>query len=735
MQFAATDEIITFDSLPAFERLWMPMWVFDSESARMLWANRAALDLWNATSREEFLARDFSDMSEATRTRLTTVLRQLEAGRQPVDQWTFYPKGHPVTVRVRRTGIRLADGRLVMFHEAQPVDHPVDPATLRGVEAQHHTSALISLYSVDGYPVMRNPAAVRAYGEPQDGVPLWSLFADTAVPVRARLELDAGRPFGVETRMLTRDGPVWHGVNVRMVTDPVSGEAAILVDEQSVETRREAERRLANEKTLLRTLIDSMSDLIVFKDADGVYLGCNKAFQAVIGKDEAQIIGCRDTDLLPPDIATLVVNNDRAVLDSGEAHVLEEAVTLPDGSGMLLEIIKTPLRSPEGETMGLVAVARDVSERRRAADALKEKEAALRAILDNFPFLIWLKDTEGRFVAVNAAFAEACGRGAPDRVVGATDFDVWPPHLAAAYTADDRKVLFERDRKVTEEPVEIGGAMRWFETYKTAVVDCTGTLLGTAGFTRDVTERVAGAEALRRTSADLARSNAELEQFAYVVSHDLRQPLRSVASFLTLLERHLDGALDEDACEFLDFARSGAQRMDRLIVDLLEYSRIGRKVRPMEPVALGDVTDEAMLNLGAALAESQAQVTVDTPLPTVTADRVELVRLLQNLIGNAIKYRAAGRPATVRVTAAEEAESWRISVADNGIGIAPEHQERIFGIFQRLHGRDEYEGTGIGLAVCRKIAEHHRGRIWVESEPDRGSTFHVTLPHTGAATA
>jgi light-regulated signal transduction histidine kinase (bacteriophytochrome) len=214
-----------------------------------------------------------------------------------------------------------------------------------------------------------------------------------------------------------------------------------------------------------------------------------------------------------------------------------------------------------------------------------------------------------------------------------------------------------------------------------------------------------------------------------VASHDLRQPLRMVGSFLTLLARRLGDTLDEDSKSYLDFAVSGAKRMDRLILDLLEYSRVGRQHGPpTEMLDLAQVMGDVASNLAVDIAESGVTVDVRGPLPVIEGNRIECGRLFQNLVGNAIKYRRPDMAPRVVVSASETETEWVISVADNGIGISPENYQRVFGIFQRLVTQEEYEGTGIGLAVCRKIAEHHGGRIWVESQPDQGSTFSVAFP-------
>jgi len=230
-------------------------------------------------------------------------------------------------------------------------------------------------------------------------------------------------------------------------------------------------------------------------------------------------------------------------------------------------------------------------------------------------------------------------------------------------------------------------------------------------------------------SRNLAQSNAELEQFAYVASHDLRQPLRQVSSYVSLLERRYGDRLDDTAREFIAFAHDGAVRMDHLIVDLLEYSRIGRNTKPVEPVDLSQVVDEATANLSAALIESNGALDVVRPLPTIRGDYTDLVRLFQNLIGNAIKYRAPDRPPIITIRSITTTAEHQISVSDNGIGIEPAYYETVFRIFQRLHTPDKYEGTGIGLAICKKVVEQHQGRIWVESNPIQGTTFTISLPN------
>jgi signal transduction histidine kinase len=234
----------------------------------------------------------------------------------------------------------------------------------------------------------------------------------------------------------------------------------------------------------------------------------------------------------------------------------------------------------------------------------------------------------------------------------------------------------------------------------------------------------------QRVQTELQRSNAELEQFAYVASHDLQEPLRMVGSYTGLLKRRYQGKLDGEADEFIAYAIDGVTRMQALINDLLTYSRAGRGDRPLEEIDAGQALGRALDNLQTAIADKQAVVSHGT-MPRVTANTVQLTQLFQNLIGNALKFCKDRRP-EIRVAAQRSGPEWVFSVQDNGIGIDPQYRDRIFLIFQRLHKREEYPGTGIGLAICKKIVEQQGGRIWVESEPGKGSTFKFTLPAIGA---
>jgi light-regulated signal transduction histidine kinase (bacteriophytochrome) len=306
--------------------------------------------------------------------------------------------------------------------------------------------------------------------------------------------------------------------------------------------------------------------------------------------------------------------------------------------------------------------------------------------------------------------------------------------IAAKHQAQDEELWNHPGRRSYESRITLpDGSAGHIMGYKATVADSGGEVFGLIGTIIDITERKRVETQLREAHdelsskvQELARSNEELRQFAYVASHDLQEPLRMISSFTELLGRRYSTSFDGEAKEFMAFIVDGAARMQQLIQDLLAYSRVGTRGGDFKPTDCAAALQSALINLRSAIESSGGTITSDS-LPSVTADGSQLTQLFQNLIGNAIKFRSANAP-RVHVGAREERHAWVLSITDNGIGIEPQYFERIFIMFQRLHGKGEYSGTGIGLAICKKIVERHGGRIWVESELGRGCRFCFTLP-------
>jgi PAS domain S-box-containing protein len=390
-----------------------------------------------------------------------------------------------------------------------------------------------------------------------------------------------------------------------------------------------------------------------------------------------------------------------------------------------------------GNIYGSVGTIRDITERKRAEEALRANEERLRSVVETARDAILTGDSSGKIISWNRAAEAIFGYSAAE-VLGKSWALITPERYRKIGEGEmKRATSAAKVDNAIGQPVERIGLRRdgsefFMEVSRAAWKAEAGTFF--TAIIRDITERKQAEAELKWTMTELARSNAELEQFAYVASHDLQEPLRMVSSYTQLLAKRYKDKLDDDANEFISFAVDGATRMGGLINDLLTYSRVGTRGNDFEPVDCSDVLDQALGNLQVAIKESGAVLTHDR-LPTVMADPSQLVQLFQNLIGNAIKFQDNGEAPRVHVSANQEGSEWTFSFCDNGVGIDPQFAERIFMIFQRLHGRGEYSGTGIGLAICKKIVERHEGRIWVDSEPGRGSTFYFTIPMRGGEKA
>ncbi len=347
--------------------------------------------------------------------------------------------------------------------------------------------------------------------------------------------------------------------------------------------------------------------------------------------------------------------------------------------------------------------------------ARRRQEILLRHASDGVHIL----DAVGTVLDASDSFAQMLGYQRHEVIgmtVGQWDAGFTPQELAAVVaehlTDQDGRSFETRHRRKDGSVLDVEVTSHALELDGQPILFCAS---------RDISERKTAERAMRE-------ANAELEQFAYIASHDLREPLRSISTYITLIERNYAQAFDAEGQTFLGIVRDGARRMNRMVLDLLEFTQVGRSGTQCAPLPLQEALDAALANLDQTLRETGAAFLQDRPLPVVMGNRTELTSLLQNLIGNALKYRDAARTPQVRLTLRDEPEGWHLAVADNGIGIEPEYFEQIFVIFQRLHNRELYPGTGIGLAICRRIVNRHGGRIWVESTPGQGSIFHFTLP-------
>lgn len=507
-------------------------------------------------------------------------------------------------------------------------------------------------------------------------------------------------------------------------------------------SRREQAMRTAAESIVERENLyhnlfhGSKATKLLIDPADGKIVDANMAAIDFYGwtLNELRSMNIRDINTLPPDEVTAEM--ERARRESRNHFLFRHRVA--SGDVRDVEVHSGPLSYRNRQL--LYSLILDVTDRRRME---RERQRLVTAIEQSRASVV-ITDVDGQIEYVNPAFTAITGYTL-EEVRGAR-----PNILKSGHTSDEEYALMWRTLtsgkpwSATFLNRRKDGGTYWEHAHISPVLDDDGTILNYVAVKENITAQKLSEETLRaanerlRTRTDeLARANQELEQFAYVASHDLRQPLRAIGAYLRLLRDRLGRDIPPDAEEFIRFAEGGAKRMDALIVGLLEYSRVGRLSRPMAPVALGELIAISLDIFAFEIADRGAKVTVADGFPTVLGAEEELQRLFDNLIGNALKYGAPERTTEIAIGHREgsDGKSVEVWVADNGIGMAPENHARAFGMFQRLVAKEDYEGTGIGLAVCRKIVQHHGGTIRIESELGRGCRIVFTLSMVGEGDA
>jgi len=479
-----------------------------------------------------------------------------------------------------------------------------------------------------------------------------------------------------------------------------------------------------------RGLLEAAPDAMVVVNQAGEIVLLNVQAEKQFGYRRDELVGQKVKNIIPKGFAERLVADGLRSAEDALAQQIGTGIELTgrrkNGSEFPIEIMLSPLESTEG--ILVTAAIRDISARKAAEKHLAQMEGRYRGLLEAAPDAMVVVNQAGEIVLLNVQAEKQFGYRR-DELVGQKVKNIIPEGFAERLLADALRSAEDALAQQIGTGIELNGRRKNGSEFPIEIMlsplESAEGILVTAAV-RDITMRKKAEAHLLQKVEELNRSNEELEQFAYIASHDLQEPLRMVASYTQLLSRRYKGKLDSNADEFISFAVDGASRMQRLIKDLLAYSRVGTRAKDLFDTSSEEALQQALINLRGAVEESGAQVTHD-PLPIVVADEMQLIQLFQNLVGNAIKYQNPGTP-RVHISAARDGEKrWTFSVRDNGLGIDSQYFERIFGMFQRLHKREEFEGTGVGLAICKKIVERHGGSISVKSELGHGSTFSFAL--------
>jgi PAS domain S-box-containing protein len=525
-------------------------------------------------------------------------------------------------------------------------------------------------------------------------------------------ELREGGPMTVEGVHHRKDGSAYP-VEVNTTYVELDREYVVAIARDITE-RKERERELQR----YEAIVETVNDGVYVVDGEGRFTMVNDAYAEMLGYEKDDLVG-RHASLVADEAVMARARKLGEALEEGrlEEATLEAALRTADGGRVPTEATFALLPDTDGG-WDRVGVVRDITERKRRERQLAESERRYRTLVENFPEgAVAMFDEDLRYTVAGGQLFQDVG-ATPGERVGNRITDIYPEDLVDDVERHFRAAL---EGEANSFEVELYG--RHLYAHTVPVRDAADEIFAGMLVVQDVTER-------REYECRLEQSNERLEQFAYAASHDLQEPLRMVSSYLTLVEQRYADELDEDGREFIEFAVDGAERMREMIDALLAYSRVDTRGDPFQPVDLEDVLAAVRDDLQVRIEESGAAITAES-MPTVVGDADQLRQVFQNLLDNAIEY--SGDEPRVRVAAERDGDRWLVSVADEGIGIDPDQQDRVFEVFQRLHSREEHEGTGIGLALCERIVERHGGDIWVDSEPGEGATFSFTLPAAEAA--
>jgi len=717
------------------------------------YANRAALEILGYTAEELYKLSLFDIKPTLTKEGLDLILAPLKSGQKDkIIFETLQRKKDNVIypVEVHYQLIDLGHREVYLIINRDISERKNAEITLETKEKYfrtliEHSSSAIVLFDEAGNFIYQSPVVEKIVGyQVEEGVQsnvLTFLHPDDVAEFTVHYQDLLKSPekiFKGLYRFRHKDGHyVWlEGTVTNLLQfEPIN---ALIANYVNVTERKIVEEKVKSERSLLRTLIDNLPDPIYVKDITGKKIIANKEDQLYMGvTSEEEIIGKTDVELYPGDVGLRGHHFDQHIMQQGIAVVNQEAQFVDKNlQHHWLITSKIPLRNSIGEIIGLMGIGRDITQRKLIEDELlKSNERYKYASKATFD-VIWDWDLIKEELTLGENFEEHFGLHIVDY---GSNISLYSERIHP----DD----FERVNKVILNLINGTGTI-WSDEYRfkkqsgeyayivdrgILIRDETGKGVRMIGAMHDVTEQKKDEENVKRLNIELAEkakaltnSNKELERFAYVASHDMQEPLRMVTGFLGLLEKTCKPVLDENAIKYINFAIDGASRMKILIKDLLEYSRVSSNSVIVGNTDMNEVMKEVSDVFMVTIEKLEAKITIQH-LPVLPDTRkVLLVQLMQNLVGNALKYHGDKQP-QIHIYAEDRINDWLFSVADNGIGIDPVYAEKIFVIFQRLHTKDEYSGTGIGLSICKKIVEMHGGNIWVSSNNNAGSVFNFTI--------
>jgi len=552
-----------------------------------------------------------------------------------------------------------------------------------------------------------------------------------------------GRPWRGEVRSQGRDRrETWTDTTVVPLLDAQGRPERYIAIHHEVTDRKRAELALRESESRYRTLTEALPHMVWTATPGLVPTYFSRHWSEYTGVFSEGLDFETWLALIHPDDRTGFLDAVQGPIARGETHEAEFRLRRHDGAWRRVASRAAPRRGDDGAIVQWVGTITDIHDRWQAEQALRETQGLVQAIVDGSTALVFAKDLDGRYFLTNRAWQSVVGI-AGQEVLGLTDEQLFSPEVARHLNDFDRRVARTGEPVLVEEEVPVHGRLATFLSSKFPLLDAQGKVYAVGGVSTDITELKLARAEVQRLNEDLERrveertrqlseANRELEAFSYTVSHDLRAPLRALQGFAQAVQEDQAERLDAEGRDHLRRIVAAARRMEQLIQDLLEYGRLSRQELPLRDVSLQGALEDALAQLAADLQRRCAAVETAGPLPPVRAHPTVLVQVLSNLVGNAAKFVAPGQRPQVRIWAERSGDRVRTFVQDNAIGIRPEHQERIFGVFERLHGQEAYPGTGVGLAIVRKGCERMGGSCGVESGTGSGSTFWFELQAAGA---